>query len=133
MKITTFNPQIITKDAEPLMKLFQELGFEKRHDQEGIGELNVEGIRMKNDDGFYLDISIPERLPAAAKEENLLPHDMVVIRMNVDDFDAAYQVLEKHGFRNVYEKGTVDTRSSRSAVMISPSGLGINVIQHIKH
>lgn len=115
------------------MKLFQELGFEKRHDQEGIGELNVEGIRMKNDDGFYLDISIPETLPAAAKEEKLLPHDMVVIRMNVDDFDAAYQVLEKHGFRNVYANGTVDTKSSRSAVMISPTGFGINVIQHIKH
>ncbi|SET97883.1 hypothetical protein SAMN04487771_10906 [[Clostridium] aminophilum] len=133
MKITTFNPQIITKNAEPLMKLFQELGFEKRHDQEGIGELNVEGIRMKNDDGFYLDISIPETLPAAAKEEKLLPHDMVVIRMNVDDFDAAYQVLEKQGFRNVYANGTVDTKSSRSAVMISPTGFGINVIQHIKH
>ena len=27
MKITTFNPQIITKDAEPIMKLFEELGI----------------------------------------------------------------------------------------------------------
>ena len=47
MKITTFNPQIITKNAEPLVKLFEELGFEKRHNPEGIGELNVEGIRLK--------------------------------------------------------------------------------------
>ena len=27
MKITTFNPQIITKDAEPILQLFQALGF----------------------------------------------------------------------------------------------------------
>ena len=48
MKITTFNPQIITKDAESIIRLFQELGFERRHNPEGIGELNVEGIRMKD-------------------------------------------------------------------------------------
>ena len=47
MKITTFNPQIITKDAEPIVQLFQTLGFEKHHNPTGIGELNVEGIRMK--------------------------------------------------------------------------------------
>ena len=44
MKITTFNPQIITKDAEPVIKLFEELGFEKRHNPAGIGDLNVEAI-----------------------------------------------------------------------------------------
>ena len=57
MKITTFNPQIITKDAEPIVELFKALGFEVRHDQEGIGELGVEGIRMKDGNGFHLDIS----------------------------------------------------------------------------
>ena len=31
MKITSFNPQIITKDAEAVAKLFEEMGFEKRH------------------------------------------------------------------------------------------------------
>jgi hypothetical protein len=29
MKITTFNPQIITKNAESVEKLFEELGFER--------------------------------------------------------------------------------------------------------
>ena len=47
MKITSFNPQIFTKNADPIVALFEELGFDVRHDQEGIGELNVEGIRMK--------------------------------------------------------------------------------------
>ena len=121
MKITTFNPQIITKDAEPILKLFEELGFEKRHDQEDIGELNVEGIRLKNSDGFYLDISCPD---------TDLPRDMVCIRMNVDDFDEAYQALLKHGFKNVYGDNIVETATSRSAVMVSPSGFGINLIQH---
>ena len=31
MKITSFNPLIVTKDAESAAKLFEELGFERRH------------------------------------------------------------------------------------------------------
>ena len=123
MKITSFNPQIFTRNADPIVDLFEELGFEKRHDQAGIGELNVEGIRMKNPDGFYLDISCPDID---------LPRDMAGIRMNVDDFDSAYQLLLKNGFKNVYGEKTVDTLTGRSAVLISPSGFAINLIQHKK-
>ena len=123
MKITTFNPQIFTKNSDPIIDLFEKLGFKMRHDQEGIGDLNVEGIRMKNPDGFYLDISCPDAD---------LPRDMIGIRMNVDDFDSAYQLLLEHGFRNVYGEKVVDTATSKSAVLISPSGFGINLIQHIK-
>jgi len=32
MKITTFNPQIFTKNADPIVDLFEGLGFQKRHD-----------------------------------------------------------------------------------------------------
>ena len=32
MKITAFNPQIVTKDPEPIIKLFEELGFEQNID-----------------------------------------------------------------------------------------------------
>ena len=123
MKITTFNPQIITRNAEDIVKLFEELGFKKRHEQEGIGVHDVTGIRMKNDDGFYLDISQTDVLPAEA---------MTVIRMNVDDYEAAYKLLSGHGFKNVYGARAVETKSSKSAVMISPSGFAINLIQHIK-
>ena len=122
MKITTFNPQIITKDAEPIIKLFEELGFEKRHNPEGIGDLNVEGIRMKDANGFYLDISIPEVN---------LPQDVTVIRMNVDDFDEAYKLLTIHGFKNYYGDKIIEMKSSRSALMISSSGFAINIKQHI--
>lgn len=123
MKITTFNPQIFAEDAEPVMELFEGLGFEKRHDQEGIGKWNVEGIRMKNADGFYLDISCPEFE---------LPRDMVGIRINVDDFDSVYQLLIDRGFKNVYGHRSVETPTSRSAMLISPSGFGINLIYHKK-
>ena len=123
MKITTFNPQIITKDAESIVKLFEELGFEKRHNPEGIGELNVEGIRMKDANGFYLDISAPDIQ---------LPKDITVIRMNVDDFEEAYQFLTDRGFKNYYGDKVVEMKSSKSALMISPSGFAINLIQHIK-
>ena len=124
MKITTFNPQIITKNAEALVKLFEQLGFEKRHQQEEIGELDVKGIRLKDANGFNLDISQPVALPTG--------HDLMAIRMNVDDFDEAYQLLVKNGFRNYYGDSTASTRTGKSAIMISPTGFVINLVQHIK-
>ena len=123
MKITTFNPQIITKDAASVEKLFEDMGFAKKHNPTGIGELDVTGIRMEDANGFHLDISQP----------NLqLPKDLMAIRMNVDDFAAAYELLTAHGFKNFYGDHSVNTKSSESAIMISPSGFVINLVQHIK-
>ena len=123
MKITSFNPQIITNDMEPIIQLFEALGFEQHHHPKGIGELNVEAIRMKHESGFYLDISHPD---------TALPQDVTAIRMNVDDFDEAYQLLHKHGFKNFYGDKTNNTGSAKTAMLISPSGLAINLIQHIR-
>ena len=123
MKITSFNPQIITKDVQAIAQLFEDLGFEKRHNPTGIGDLNVEGIRMKDANGFYLDISHPEIR---------LPQDMIVIRVNVDDFEEAYQLLLSKGFTNFYGNRTVETNNAISAMMVSPSGFAINLMQHIK-
>ena len=123
MKITTFNPQIVTKDAEPLIKLFEALGFERRHKQEGIGDYDVTAIRMKDANGFYLDIS---------QADVSIPHDMVSIRMNVDDFDEAYNMLVSHGFKNVYGDRSIPSKSAKSAMMISPTGFAVNLIEHIK-
>ncbi|MBP5262235.1 MAG: hypothetical protein J6Z43_08935 [Clostridiales bacterium] len=123
MVITTFNPQIITNDAESVVSLFEELGFEKRHNPTGIGDLNVEGIRMKDPSGFALDISQPDMR---------LPKDMIAIRINVDDFDEAYQLLLSRGFTNFYGDRITETDSAKSAMMVSSSGLGINLVHHIK-
>ena len=57
---------------------------------------------------------------------------LTAIRMNVDNFGEAYELLTAHGFKNFYGDQTVDTNSSESAIMISPSGFVINLIQHIK-
>lgn len=57
MKITSFNPLIATKDAASAIKLFEELGFERRHTKEGIGKDSVTDVRMKDLNGFHLDVS----------------------------------------------------------------------------
>ncbi|MBO4793119.1 MAG: hypothetical protein J5556_00950 [Deltaproteobacteria bacterium] len=46
---------------------------------------------MKDLNGFYVDVSQPD-VP--------LERDVAAIRMNVDDFDTAYQLLLSKGFRN---------------------------------
>lgn len=123
MKITTFNPQIVTRNAEAVAKLFEELGFERRHTQKNAGENNITIIRMKDANGFYVDISESQIGP---------PQDMVGIRMNVDNFEQARDILLSKGFKSVYGNDSLNLKSSRSAMMISPSGYGINVIEHIK-
>ena len=38
MKITSFNPLIATKNPEPVIQLFEVLGFERRHQKKGISD-----------------------------------------------------------------------------------------------
>jgi hypothetical protein len=125
MKITTFNPLIVTKDSAPLVELFEALGFEKRHNlKASTGEKAIDSIRMKNEAGFYVDIS--------EVEDFALPQDLTLIRMNVDNFDEAYEKLKSMGFVNPRGDDTVDTKSNKSAMLRSPSGFGIDLCQHIK-
>ena len=81
MKITSFNPLIVSKQAEEIVALFEELGFKKRHaptmdDQTAADQ----DFRMKDDNGFALDVA----------QHPLVPQDLTFIRMNVRDFDEAY-------------------------------------------
>ena len=125
MQITTFNPFISTSHYDETMLLFEELGFERRHTKEGIeiADRYDTVMRMKDTNGFYLDI---------LKPEGDLPRDMVGIRMNVDDFDEAYRILLERGFKNAYGEETVNTRTSKAAMMVSPSGFSICIIKHKK-
>ena len=123
MKITTFNPLIVTKDAEPVIALFEALGFERRHNIEAnTGTMDFNSVRMKDANGFYVDIA---NLPN-------VPQDMTLIRMNVDNFDEAYEFLTEHGFENPRGGQTVDTKSNKSCMMRSPSGYAFDLCQHIK-
>ena len=123
MKITTFNPQIITNNADELVELFEMLGFEKTHTKKAIGEHDALAIVMKNDTGFKIDISQPDFK---------LPQDVTSIRINVDNFDEAYEMFISRGFENFYGDHAVMTPSSKSAVLRSPSGFAVNLVEHIK-
>lgn len=125
MKITTFNPFISTARSDEAVCLFEELGFERRHTKEGIeiAERDDTVIRMKDANGFHVDI---------LQADTGLSQDTVGIRMNVDDFEEAYQMLLEKGFTNMYGDETVSTGSSKAAMMVSPSGFNICIIQHIK-
>ena len=118
MIITGFNPIIISKDADSIVSLFEELGFEKKHNKTGE---DFSGNRMKDANGFHVDV-----VNAA------MPHDLTSIRMNVDSFDEAYEILTAHGFKNVESGKARDTGTSKAAMMVSPSGFSISISQHIK-
>ena len=118
MKITTFNPLILSKDAANIVKLFEELGFEKRHNKEGE---DFSSNRMKDANGFHVDVT-----QAAVQQ------DMTSIRMNVDSFDEAYDLLTAHGFKGISDEKARDTGSSKSAMLVSPSGFTVTVVEHIR-
>ena len=122
MKITSFNPLIVTKDAAAAVRLFEELGFEVRHTKENIGSDNASETRMKDANGFHIDISQGTG-------------EWTMIRMNVDNLDEAVAFLEAHGFhkaRHAVAKDTIDTGSSKFNIMVSPSGTIFSVTEHIK-
>ena len=121
MKITSFNPIIIAKDTENIIKLYEAMGFEVRHHKDTSEERDVSLIRMKDANGFYLDVVKADPVPSYTTG----------IRINVDDFDKAHDMLLANGFRN-YEGVILKTPSSRFAVMESPDGYIVNLCQHIK-
>jgi len=121
MKITSFNPLIVTKDAQAAVKLFEDLGFHPIHNIEVTARSGpVSTVCLENDGGFRVDVS-----------EAPVPQDLSLIRMNVDDFDEAYEFLTAHGFKSPTNR-TVDTRSNKSAMMVSPSGFAFDLCQHIR-
>ena len=122
MTITSFNPLIVTKDTESAIRLFEALGFEKRHTKEGIGEDNVTDVRMKDANGFHVDVSQGDG-------------EWTMIRMNVDNLQEAIAFLEARGFhkaRHAVANKTIDTGSSRFNIMVSATGFILAVSQHIK-
>ena len=47
MKITSFNPLILTNDIENTVKLFEDLGFERHHTKDELDDReDIVGIRM---------------------------------------------------------------------------------------
>lgn len=125
MNITGFDPFIAAAKTDETVKLFEALGFERRHTKKGIeiADRDETVIRMKDANGNSLDI---------LQTDAEMLRGAVGIRMNVDDFDKAYETLLQHGFKNAYGDETVDTKTSKAAMMISPSGFCISIIRNIK-
>ena len=76
---------------------------------------------MKDANGFHIDVV-----------EAAVPQDITSIRMNVDDFDEAYNILAARGFKGTEGGEARDTGSSRSCMMVSPTGFSITIVKHIK-
>ena len=124
MKITSFNPSIVTKDIEAVVSVFEALGFEKKHAPvTDTGTREVRGFRMKHPEGYHVDVAdIPD-----------IERDKTYIRMNVDNFDEAYDIFMAHGFTNTRGDGTLETKSAKEATLVSPSGFKLALVQHIKN
>ena len=123
MQITTFNPMILSPKADEVIALFEALGFERRHQKDNIDDKDISSVRMKDSNGFHVDVARVESLPK----------DMTTMRMNVRDFEEAYELLKAHGFKNAKGEDTVvETVHAKSCLMISPSGFAIQLTQHIR-
>jgi len=84
---------------------------------------DVSCVRMKHENGYHVDV-------AAALDD--VPGDVTLIRMNVDNFAEAYDILTAHGFTNTRGDKTLDTKSAKAATMVSPSGFRIALVEHTK-
>ena len=123
MKITGFRPIIITKDAGSAVKLFEELGFETRHSKKAIEDGSYDSFILRNGDA--------NRLVVLASKT--IPRDLTGVSISVDDFQAAYDLLLAHGFVNSRGADRVtETGSSRSALLLSPTGYAVMLTQHVK-
>lgn len=122
MKITGFCPLIVTKDPESVMKLFEALGFERRHTKTDIEGGDNTNYAMKDENGNRINIASSETIP----------QDLTGISLNVDNFQEAYDFLISKGFVNPRGDKVTDTSSSKATMLFAPSGFAVTVSEHIK-
>ena len=125
MKITSFNPLIVSSHAEEIIETLEALGFTRKHRKEGIEgttDKDITSVNMVDANGFRVDVA----------QADSMSRDLTAIRMNVRDWDEAYEFLTARGFKNAQVDRTSDTPSSRATLMVSPSGFGINLVEHIR-
>ena len=121
MKITSFQPQIVTKHPEEVIALFEALGFERTHTKTNINDADITNVDLKNADGFRVDVASSQKVEK----------DITMIRMNVRNFEEAYAFLIEHGFRNTQGEKVTRTESSIATMMVSPSGFAIDLVEHL--
>ena len=125
MKITTFNPMIITNRSEEVLKVFEKFGFTKKHAPTYTMASGDEftDYRLQNENGFYMDVGVIN-IP--------LPMEIPAIRINVDDFDEAYNMLTGYGYKATHEQPVIENEHTKAAALIGPIGFTIYLVQHLK-
>ena len=123
MKITGFHPLIVTKDSASAIATFEAMGFVRNHciTVNSSGK-DITTVCMKDADGHHVDVT----------QIDGMPQDLTLIRVNVDNFEEAYEFLLSKGFTNPKGDHTVDTKTNKSCMMRSPSGFAFDLCQHIK-
>lgn len=130
MKITGLTTQIITKAPEAAISLFESLGFERRHNKTGDDEFSFSTVIMKKaKDGSDTESFCVEII---SSPKNPLDRDLTGMRINVDDFEAACELMEKMGAVRSNNFGTNVTPSSKYQYFILPSGAVVDICYHIK-
>ena len=123
MKITSFNPLIVSQHSEEIIQVFEALGFERRHMKTDIEGGQNTDVRMKDANGFHVDVA----------SSNHVPKDLTSIRINVDNFEEAYDFFMAHGFINPRGEDRITaTSSSVDTYLVSPSGFAVTICHHIK-
>lgn len=125
MKITSFNPMIITNRAEEVLKAFEQWGFNKKHAPTLTMASGTEftDYRLQSEEGFYMDVAAID-MP--------LPMEVPAIRINVDDFDEAYRMLTEVGYKPTHEGAFMENEHSKSVALVGPIGFTIYLVQHKK-
>ena len=122
MKITSFNPLIVSQHSEEIIQLFEALGFERRHMKTDIEGGENTAVRMRDPSDFHVDVA----------SSNHVPQDLTSIRINVDDFDEACAFFMSRGFINPRGDKVTETSSSMDTYLIAPSGFAVTLCHHIK-
>ncbi|MBQ9383447.1 MAG: hypothetical protein IJT87_04370 [Ruminiclostridium sp.] len=105
-----------------MIKLFEEHGFVQTHNKAENNDVEFSAHRMKDSNGFHIDIL---EVPA-------VPRTVTAVRINVDDYDEAYELFISKGFHESKAFAPSTTASSKYAYLVSPSGAVIGLCRHIK-
>ena len=122
MQITGFCPTIVTKDQESAVKVFEALGFERRHKKTDIEGGANEAIAMKDANGNRISIASTSKDRA----------DITAIQINVDNFQEAYDFFLGKGFIDPRGSKITVTSSDQATMLFSPSGFPVVISEHFR-
>ncbi|MBR4394193.1 MAG: hypothetical protein IKT07_09270 [Oscillospiraceae bacterium] len=104
------------------MRVFEELGFERRHRKTDIeGGENI-AVAMKDLNGNRISIA----------SSDTIPQDLTGITINVDNFQEAYDFFIGKGFVDPRAGKVTNTSSSRATMLFAPSGFAVTISEHLK-